>query len=137
MSLRILETIALVNASTANENDKRFFSGWKLLSLCNLLLVATAGVFLRGKILFPLPWIDHKFLLHAHSHFAFSGWLGQILSIFIIESIHRTTLVNLKKIRLLFLLNAIASYGMLFTFPFMGYAAASIFFSTLSLTYSI
>jgi hypothetical protein len=116
---------------------QKFFTSWKVFSLVNLVLVATAGVLLRAKILFPLPWIDHKFLLHAHSHFAFSGWLGQIISVVLIETINRSVHIDIKKVRLLFLLNAFASFGMLFTFPFIGYAPASIFFSTLSLLYSI
>ena len=126
--------------ASSNEHSivyQKFFASWKLFSLVNLLLVATAGVLLRAKILFPLPWIDHKFLLHAHSHFAFSGWLGQIISVVLIETISRSVNIDIKKIRLLFLVNAFASFGMLFTFPFMGYAPASIFFSTLSLLYSI
>lgn len=117
--------------------NQAFFRVWLRVSLFNFLLVATAGVLLRAKILYPLPLIDHKFLLHAHSHFAFSGWLTQVLAVCITERISRTADVNLKKLRFLFWLNTISSYGMLFTFPFMGYAGPSIFFSTLSIVFSI
>src|SRR5687768_17539087 len=79
-------------------SDPRFFNNWKLLSLMNLALVASAGVLLRAKILFPITWIDHKFLLHAHSHFAFSGWLGQILSVLMIQLISRSVSIDLKKV---------------------------------------
>src|SRR6478735_5052379 len=119
------------NSNVGTLKSARFFNSWKLLSLFNLVLVASAGVLLRAKILFPIPWIDHKFLLHAHSHFAFSGWLGQIISVLMIQIISRSVSIDYNKIGLLFILNTIASFGMLFTFPFMGYAGASIFFSTL------
>jgi hypothetical protein len=131
------KTVDSISNLQASIKYSRFFYYWKLLSLFNLVLVASAGVLLRAKILFPIPWIDHKFLLHAHSHFAFSGWLGQILSVLMIQLISRSVSIDLKKLGVLFILNAIASYGMLFTFPFMGYAGASIFFSTISLVYSI
>ncbi|MCG7859310.1 hypothetical protein MD537_20200, partial [Flavihumibacter sediminis] len=52
---------------------------WIRLALFNLLLVALAGLVLRLKILLPLPWIHHKHLLHAHSHFAFAGWISLFL----------------------------------------------------------
>jgi len=127
----------MMNEQELSKPDSTFFRRWKWLSLFNLLLVALAGVLLRAKILFPIPWIDHKFLLHAHSHFAFNGWLTQILSIAILELIGRSVVFNRKTVRGLFILNAVASYGMLFTFPFMGYAGLSIFFSSLSLVYAI
>lgn len=106
------------------------------MSLFNLLLVAIAGSLLRAKILFPLPWIDHRFLLHAHSHFAFSGWLVQLISVFVVEWLAARTEVDHSLIGKLLVLNLLASYGMLFTFPFVGYAAPSIFFSTLSILYN-
>ena len=52
------------------------FSKWLRISLFNLMLVAFLGMILRYKILFSLPFLDQKHLLHAHSHFAFSGWVG-------------------------------------------------------------
>ena len=41
----------------------------------NLAIVALLGVIMRYKILYPLPFVDQKKFLHAHSHFAFSGWV--------------------------------------------------------------
>ena len=102
-------------AKPDSTGQDHFFSSWKLLSMVNILLVASAGVLLRAKILFPIPWLHHKFLLHAHSHFAFSGWLGQLLSVLIIQLLSRNLPIDFKKVRALFFLNAIASYGMLFT----------------------
>lgn len=50
--------------------------GWGLF---NLAIVAFYGVTMRYKIAFDFPFFDQKNLLHAHSHFAFSGWISQIL----------------------------------------------------------
>ena len=50
-------------------------NSWITISLINLSIVALLGVLLRSKILFSIPWIDFKFMLHAHSHFAFAGWI--------------------------------------------------------------
>ena len=50
---------------------------WIRICLLNLFLVALLGVVLRYKIAFSLPFIDQRNLLHAHSHFAFAGWISQ------------------------------------------------------------
>jgi len=107
---------------------------WQRISFFNLLLVSVLGVTLRYKILFPLPFIDQKFLLHAHSHFAFDGWITQILMAFIVKYLHeRDASLQLKKYNWLLRANLICAYGMLLSFPFQGYGAVSITFSTLSI----
>ena len=62
-------------------NEKKWFR----LVLFNLCVLAFAGFLLRYKINFPLPAIQQANLLHAHSHFAFSGWIGFVLYIIIIN----------------------------------------------------
>jgi hypothetical protein len=52
---------------------------WVGIALVNLSIVALLGVLLRCKQLFPLPFIQYKYLLHAHSHFAFGGWISLAL----------------------------------------------------------
>lgn len=102
---------------------------WCRIALLNLLLVATAGVLLRFKTIFSLPWLNYKFLLHGHSHFAFAGWVSMFLMAALIGNF---PVAMAKKYERLFLLNALAAYGMLASFPFQGYGAVSISFSTLS-----
>jgi hypothetical protein len=98
------------------------------------LLVATLGVILRYKIAFYLPFVDQKFLLHSHSHFAFSGWITQT---FMVLMVHYLAIKNgdsiLKRYRWLLYVNSITAYGMLISFIFQGYAVFSITFSTLSI----
>lgn len=112
------------------------FRHWARLTVFNLLLVAAAGLLLRIKIVFPLPAIDHKNLLHGHSHFAFSGWVSLALFTAITAIISKHTKVRLAAYNRLFWLGQLASFGMLFTFPFMGYKAPSIAFSVLSILFS-
>ena len=113
-----------------------FFRKWIFAALINLVLVSMAGVLLRYKILFHLPVVHHKNLLHAHSHFAFSGWLSLALCASILYILHQYKPIDELKYRRLFWFSQISSFGMLFTFPFMGYAAPSITFSTLYIFYS-
>lgn len=110
---------------------------WIRISIFNLFIVATIGVVLRYKIAFSLPFIDQKHLLHAHSHFAFSGWIGQILMSLMIAYLSSKTAENkFSKYKLILLFNLITAYGMLISFAFQGYAFLSIFFSTVSIILS-
>jgi len=108
-------------------------STWMKIPFLNLLIVSFIGIILRYKIAFALPFVDQKFLLHAHSHFAFSGWLSQLLMAFIVQYMqNKKSDLNFKKYNVLLWVNLISAYGMLFSFPFQGYGAVSISFSTLS-----
>ncbi|MBS1654432.1 MAG: hypothetical protein JSU05_06295 [Bacteroidetes bacterium] len=107
---------------------------WLQVSVFNLMLVACAGVVLRYKIAFSLPWVDQKFLLHGHSHFAFAGWVTQALMSLLVQYLSENGFANaFKKYRWLLYANLITAYGMLISFPLEGYALFSIIFSTLSI----
>lgn len=112
-----------------NSNTNRFLK----ISLLNLLIVATLGVILRYKILFSLPFVDQKNLLHAHSHFAFAGWITQTLMVLMVAYLSKQTNNDeFKKYNKLLIANLVTAYGMLVSFPFQGYGFVSITFSTLS-----
>lgn len=102
---------------------------WCRLAFLNFFLVAAAGVLLRLKILYSLPWLNFKFLLHAHSHFAFAGWVSLFLMAALVGRLPLVMAVRYEKLFLGYLLSA---YGMLLSFPFQGYGLVSIFFSTIS-----
>ncbi len=111
------------------------FRGWVNITLFNLFVVASIGFLMRYKILFSLPWINQRFLLHSHSHFAFSGWISQALILAI-----TMVIFNLKwndpipkKYHRLLLFNLFCSYGMLISFVLQGYGTFSIIFSTLTI----
>lgn len=104
---------------------------WTSLSVINLLIVACLGVVLRYKGAFYMPVLDYKHLLHAHSHFAFSGWVTTILFTAFVY------LIPFRKVyQYQFWLNQLASFGMLISFTIQGYGVVSIAFSTLSVVFT-
>ncbi|MFC0771345.1 hypothetical protein [Terrimonas alba] len=108
----------------------------KLLSIClfNFFLLALAGLLLRAYPLVSIPFFTYKNVLHAHSHFAFGGWIIPVLIYLILKFFPgiytASTYLHWRNIIVLMLVSA---YGMLLSFPFQGYGAVSIVFSTLSL----
>lgn len=106
---------------------------WVRISLFNLLVVAWLGVILRYKILYPLPFVDQKHLLHGHSHFAFAGWITQAIMILLVTFLGRQGGETiLKKYRWLLYANLLTAYAMLIAFFIEGYGLYSILFSTAS-----
>jgi hypothetical protein len=116
--------------------DFEKFRRWSILSLLNLVLVAILGILLRYKIALSLPGINYKFLLHAHSHFAFSGWLSTALFTAFLYLLSKSGGRVGRTYTYQFWLAQIASFGMLFSFPFEGYGPVAIFFSVLSIIFS-
>lgn len=105
---------------------------WIRRALLNLLLVALAGSLLRYKILYSLPSVDYKDLMHAHSHFAFSGWVSLCLSV-CIAGMLKLHGKRFRQYQFSFWLLLFSAFGMLLSFPFGGYNIVSITFSTLSI----
>ncbi|HVX28631.1 MAG TPA: hypothetical protein VHB70_19935 [Parafilimonas sp.] len=113
---------------------QQFTRRWINIALTNLLVVALLGCIMRYKIAFALPFINQKFLLNAHSHFAFAGWITQALMTFIgLFVAKHSNSFSLKKYNYLLWGNFITAFGMLLSFPFEGYGLISIIFSTLSI----
>ena len=106
-------------------------------SLTNLFIVALMGVVLRAFPFLSSFSLDYKNMLHGHSHFAFGGWVMPALFGLILKNFpqleQRVAFRHWRTIALLILLSA---YGMLVTFPLMGYKLLSVFFSTLSIAAS-
>jgi hypothetical protein len=114
-----------------------FFSKWIRICLLNLLIVALLGATMRYKIAFSLPWLPQKNILNAHSHFAFAGWLTQILMTMLVRYLAcHMPAINLPKYRALLWANLLTAVGMLLSFPWEGYGTVSIIFSTLSILVS-
>ena len=107
---------------------------WIQIALINFCVVVLAGITLRYKINFPLPFVNQKYLLHAHSHFAFVGWVSVALMALMVNYLQQHNLdTNYKKYRWVLIATCLASYGMFVSFLIQGYAAFSITFSTLSI----
>lgn len=107
---------------------------WIQVALINFCIVALAGVTLRYKINFPLPSLNQKYLLYAHSHFAFDGWVALALMALMVHYLQKHNVVtNYKKYHWVLIANCLTAYGMFISFIIQGYAFYSIAFSTLSI----
>ncbi|MCR8668671.1 hypothetical protein NO995_13340 [Aestuariibaculum sp. M13] len=101
----------------------------KLIVVCliNFLIAALMGLALRFSFLESIG-LNYRFLTHAHSHVAMLGWVYLMLYVFIVHYFIPDKKPIFNK---LFWVTEIAVVGMMFSFPFQGYAAISITFSTL------
>jgi len=111
---------------------------WIVITLFNLLIVGILGLIMRLKFLFPIPWIDQKNIMHAHSHFAFSGWVSQALMIFLMMAVLeiKVNQILCRKYQHILLANCTVSAGMLISFLCTGYSIYSIIWSFLSILVS-
>lgn len=113
------------------------YKQWIYFAFINLLIVALLGLILRYKMTYSLPMVNQKFLLHGHSHFALTGWVTQILMVYISNAISKgISETHFKNYQWILWSNIVASYGMLFSFPLQGYASISIFFSSFAILVS-
>lgn len=124
----------MVSCSKESQSKNVLQQRLLILSFFNLLLVSLLGLLLR---LFPFlsssPF-DYKNLLHGHSHFAFGGWVMPVLLSLLMKNFPELkACIAYKHWRSIALLILLSAYGMLFSFPVQGYAAISIFFSTISI----
>lgn len=108
-------------------------TGWFRIAIFSLLLVSFIGVLMRYKIAYSLPFVDQKYLLDAHSHFAFNGWVTQLLMVLLVARLQSNLPNAFKKYGWILLSNLITAYGMLITFPVQGYGLYSIGFIILSI----
>ncbi len=118
--------------------NKKTFNNWIKWGLINLAIVALYGMMMRFKIAYEFPFFQQKNLLHAHSHFAFSGWISHFLycglAMIVIEQLGNAVR---KKYKMLIIANLVCSFGMLIFFTYQGYKALSITFSTLSIILAV
>lgn len=101
------------------------------VALGYFFLAALLGVFLRLFFVTSIP-ANFRYLVHAHSHIALLGWVYLALST-LIYKMYIQQAGKEKTYKRIFWFTQITLLGMLFTFPFTGYAALSITFSTLFL----
>lgn len=98
-----------------------------LVCLLNFFIAAVMGLLLRYAFVQPIE-VNYRYLTHAHSHAAMLGWVYLMLFTLIVHYF----IPNKRSIyNRLFWITELAVIGMLVSFPFQGYAAVSISFSTL------
>lgn len=104
-------------------------------SVISLFVVAILGTLMRYKIAFSFPYFDQKNLLHAHSYFAFTGWISHFLYCGLASIVLKY--VSTKRYNLLITANLLCAAGMLISFVIQGYKAISIAFSTAAILVGI
>ncbi|AVR44370.1 hypothetical protein C7S20_03355 [Christiangramia fulva] len=81
--------------------------------------------------IFDIP-ANYKFLVHTHSHIALLGWVYTAL-MSLLMFLYCREKIKSRGYNLIFWFTQITIVGMLFSFPFTGYALFSIIFSSLFL----
>lgn len=101
----------------------------KLIGVCliNFLIAALMGLTLRYFFVHPVAF-NFRYLTHAHSHVAMLGWVYLMLYLLIVHYFIPEKKPIYNK---LFWLTQFTVVGMMISFPFTGYAAVSITFSSL------
>jgi len=100
-----------------------------IIAFAYFLIAAVFGLAMRLSFISDLG-VTYKHILHTHSHIALLGWLYNLALIFIGYTFLKE---DVKKFNRIFWVSQITFLGMLFSFPFQGYAFWSISFSTLYL----
>jgi hypothetical protein len=106
---------------------------WYQIALLNLVVLTLLGLLLRYKINFPLPFLHQENLLHAHSHFAFNGWISFLLQVLILDQFTKDYKTSTPFWNRFFVASTIVNYGMIVSFAWVGYTAISIALSTIAL----
>lgn len=101
----------------------------RLVVVCfiNFFIAALMGLALRFSFVDSIG-LNYRYLTHAHSHVAMLGWVYLMLfTLFVYYFIPDKKPIYNR----LFWITEISVIGMMLSFPFQGYAAVSITFSTL------
>ena len=111
---------------------------WCLIGLFNLLLVAVLGTLMRLEHVSPFLGERSTNLLHAHSHFAFLGWVSGTLMLLITCVNFRLTAKDYLPIHQhrVLIAHLLVSYVSLLSFLASGYSVMSIVLSALSVLIS-
>lgn len=110
---------------------------WVQIALINFCVVASAGLTMRYKINFSLPFVNQQNLMHGHSNFAFVGWLAVALMTLMVRYLVRNNVqTNYRKYNLILGIDVIICYAMFISFVIQGYAFWSITFACITVLIS-
>lgn len=102
-----------------------------IIPLINFFVAALFGLLLRSMFVYPIEGVTFLYILHTHSHIALLGWLYLLVYVLFVQKFAVDSIKETKFYIRLFWVTQLCVMGMALTFPFMGYAAPSIAFSTL------
>jgi hypothetical protein len=105
--------------------EKINYPQWAMI---NFAVLTIFGIVLRCMQLLDVRFLNYQFLLHSHSHFAFSGWMFFVIALLITHFGGGDQ--NKPGFKYIFIFALISAYGMLVSFSLQGYKAISITFST-------
>ena len=135
MKIGLLNPPANLRTTSIHHDAKgRLHRSITVIALFNFFIVSVVGLLLRAYPLYSVPIVSFKNVLHAHSHFAFGGWVMPALLAMLLKYFPEiTATLSTRHIRNIWVMMLVSSYGMLMSFPFQGYAVVSILFSSLSI----
>jgi mono/diheme cytochrome c family protein len=108
----------------------QFREHWMKWAFGFFFLSVFLGLVMRSFHVIEIPYFEYRNILHTHSHLALLGW-GHLMLVGGMVFGLVTEKDQIKDYKWLFLGTVISLLGMLFSFPFQGYGAVSISFSTL------
>lgn len=107
---------------------------WLKISLINLFVVVILGLLMRYKIGFEFRALNQSNILHAHSHFAFLGWVTQTLYVLMIRTLQdKVPKKGHSRYHVLLSANLLCSYGMMLASIFLGWSSIALMFSMASI----
>jgi hypothetical protein len=110
---------------------------WIQVALINFCVVACAGLTMRYKIQFSLPFVNQQNLMHGHSNFAFVGWVALALMTLMVRYLVRNNIqTNYRKYNLILGIDVVVCYAMFISFIVQGYAFWSITFACITILIS-
>src|SRR5690606_2989085 len=91
-------------------------------------LAASIGLFLRWQFVDPTPGVHYTWVLHAHSHVMFLGWVTNVLFLSLMVY-HFPPDVHGRWLKFFWALQ-VPVVAMMISFPLQGYGMYSIIFTT-------
>ena len=95
------------------------------------VIVVCLGIFMRSVQVVDYPFnFNYRNIVHTHSHLALLGFVYVLLSAILVRTFIPLNVQLHKRYRWLFYITQLSVLGMLCSFPFQGYGAVSISFSS-------
>jgi hypothetical protein len=112
------------------QQEIKLSNHWVKIAFGFFFIVACIGALLRATGYIPLN-LKYKYLVHAHSHVAFQGWVYISLTVLLLQLFLNKQQIKAGKYNLQLFITTVVIIGVLVSFSLQGYGLYSIVFSTL------